>query len=128
MPSPESRTLTQPKLRAELEERFGPDPMAWAFVCPNCRDVATGQDFRDALAAADPQRMARDGTPVRASELLGRECIGRVLGALREKRQKDWKGRGCDWCAYGLFGGPWFIDIGEGRTMGCFPIAPAQKS
>jgi hypothetical protein len=83
----------------ELRRRFGDSPSGWAFTCPHCGDVATGADFKAALEA--------NPVPGRtASSYLGQSCIGRVLGALREKRQQDWTGRGCDWTASGLFRGP----------------------
>lgn len=115
-------TLTQTELLDLLHERFGDDPMAWAFQCPHCRDIATGQDFRDALAA-NP-RTRDDGTSVTASAILGQECIGRTLGALRGAAD-EWTGRGCDWTAYGLFHGPVTVTTDGGHTMHAFPVAPA---
>lgn len=97
-----SRTLTQAEFLAEAKAAFGDDPMAWAFRCPNCGDVATGQDFRDALTEHPREH---NGEPMTASSVLGQECIGRTLGAL-EGQAKKWTGRGCDWAAYGLFRGP----------------------
>lgn len=117
----EAVRLTQDELREMLVERFGEDPMAWAFRCPHCGDVATGQDFRDALAAHP--RANRDGSATTASDIIGQECIGRTLGALVKPTATH--DRGCDWCAYGLFRGPWLVDLGEGKTMGCFPVADA---
>lgn len=95
----ESRTLTQDELATEARARFGDDPKTWAFQCPHCGDVANAQDFID--AEADPNR-------------VGQECIGRSLGALTKDAtgtdgRKHAK-RGCDWAAYGLFRGPWFIN------------------
>lgn len=115
------RTLTQAELLAELQARFGHDPMNWAFQCPSCGDVATGRDFREALAAHPRHER---GQAVTASDVLGQECIGRTLGALSKSGGK-YKGRGCDWCAYGLFGGPWTVTLPDGGTMRCSPLAPA---
>jgi hypothetical protein len=117
------RTLTQAELVAEAAERFGADPLKWAFLCPRCGDVATGQDFSEALAA-NP-RKHRTGQEVIASDVVGQECIGRTLGAL-VKGQGKYSGRGCDWAAYGLFGGPWTITLPDGRSMHAFPLAPAS--
>ena len=117
----QTRHLTPAELLAEARERFGDSPDAWAFQCPNCGDVATGLDFRNALAA-NPRKNA-SGTLVYASSLLGQECIGRVLGALKVRRASDWKGRGCDWVAYGLISGPWTIEMPWGRKMSAFPLA-----
>lgn len=118
----EHRKLTQAELVAETTERFGADPIKWAFVCPTCGDVATGEDFRQVLA--DSPRKHRSGADVIASDVVGQECIGRSLGAL-EGPKEQWKGRGCDWVAYGLFGGPWTIALPDGRSMHAFPLAPA---
>ena len=112
--------LTQPELLALLTERFGPSHTNWAFQCPSCGDVATGADFQDALA--ENPIIRQDGTTVTASDIFGQHCIGRNLGALQGKA-KDWKGRGCDWTAYGLFMGPVTIDLGDGKKMHCFPLA-----
>lgn len=136
--------LTQAELLATLTERFGEHARNWAFVCPNCGDVATGADFKAALEA-DP-RTRRDGTVVTASDIMGQQCIGRVLGALsrpRTKRMEDsrnWGGRGCDWAAGGLFSGPMFIEIrgprrdargrfvkASTRLVPSFRVAPAQS-
>lgn len=110
---------TQDELLAELKARFGDDPMNWAFVCPSCKDVATGQDFRTALDQAGD-------VLVKASDRLGQECIGRTLGALDAKKQEDWKGRGCDWVAYGLFHGPEFAVTPEGKEIAHFSLAEAR--
>lgn len=115
------RKLTQAELVAEAKARFGDDPMQWAFQCPTCKDIATGQDFRDALAE-HPRTNLRTDKPVIASDIIGKECIGRTLGALG---RKPYKGRGCDWAAYGLFAGPWEIVLPDGRSMHAFPLAPA---
>lgn len=105
------RTLTQQELCDAARERFGDDPKAWAFVCPACGDIASAQDFID--AGADPVA-------------IGQHCIGRELGALAKPPTHT---RGCDWAAYGLFGGPWTIVLpAEGdkpeRTARSFALAP----
>lgn len=114
------RHLTQADLLAELRSTFGDDPMTWAFRCPACGDVATGQDFRDTLTASP--RTRRNGTPATASDYLGQVCIGRVLGALAQPPTNE---RGCDWAAGGLFSGPWFVAAPDGREIPSFPIAAA---
>lgn len=115
----EYRKLTQEELLAEAVARFGDDPMGFKFQCPNCDDVASLQEFRD--AGADPGR-------------AGQECIGRHLGALSRaagsvEAYRRGGGRGCDWAAYGLFHGPWEIVLpAEGdkteQSMWAFPLAP----
>lgn len=118
----EHRRLTQDELIAEATERFGKDPVNWAFLCPSCGDIATGADFSEALTAHP--RKHRSGADVIASDVVGQECIGRTLGALKKDSGK-YTGRGCDWAAYGLFGGPWTVTLPDGRTMHAFPLAPA---
>lgn len=115
------RKLTQAELLAELRQRFGDDPMGWAFKCPRCGDIATGRDFREALEAHPHQH--RSGEPVTASDVLGKECIGRTLGALGANGK--YTGRGCDWTAHGLFRGPWEITMPDGHSTWGFPLAPA---
>lgn len=102
---------------AEARERFGDDPKLFAFACPQCKDVATIQDFIDA------------GNP----EAAGQHCVGRDLGVLSRPPGVDsraWGGRGCDWAAYGLFRGPWEIVLpAEGdkpeRSAWSFALAEA---
>ena len=118
--------MTQDEMVRELTRRFGPSPNNWAFHCPICEDNATGADWKSALIEKGIKE--RDGTPANASDYLGQECIGRVLGALsgtvEDGQRYRGRGRGCDWCAYGLFRGPWFIVLPDGREVGSFPIAP----
>jgi len=120
----EHRELTQAELVKEATERFGGDPYGWAFQCPACGDVASGADFREALA-----RKERKNATV--SDVLGQECIGRLLGALEGGPSKDGgrsrAERGCDWCAYGLFPAPWTVKLPDGKTISCFPLAPAPE-
>lgn len=109
----ENRKLTQDELVAEAKERFGNDPLDYAFQCPNCGDVAKIRDFPD-------------GTKERA----GQECLGRHLGALSGPPTQD-SGRkraerGCDWAAYGLFRGPWEIVMPDGHSAWSFPLAEAH--
>jgi hypothetical protein len=109
------RKLTQQELLDEAARLFGPDPMTYAFRCPNCGDVATIKEF---VEAGDGER-------------AGKECIGRLLGALTKpagRGGENQNGRGCDWAAYGLISGPWFVvmpaesDKPE-REVACFPLA-----
>jgi hypothetical protein len=102
----EPRKLSQAELVAEAKERFGDDPKAYAFLCPKCEDVATIADFIDV------------GEP----DAAGQHCIGRNLGALKVLPD-EWQGRGCDWTAYGLFGGPWTVVMPDGREVHSFPLA-----
>lgn len=109
------RKLTQEELLAELVEAHGSDPKNWAFTCPSCNTVTTTTELSAALKA-HPRTVIATGDAVVASDLLGQECIGRT--------DPD---QGCDWCAYGLFRGPWEVTLTTGKSMWCFPIAPKQK-
>lgn len=123
-------TLTRDEFNTTLENRFGENPARWAFKCPACGDIATGQDFRQALKD-HPRKNRHTGGEMIASDIMGQECIGRTLGAL-EGPAKDWNGRGCDWCAYGLFAGPDFIEVpneyGTTTKVPCFPIATVEEA
>ncbi|MFC8676715.1 VVA0879 family protein [Streptomyces griseorubiginosus] len=123
MTDTQHRKLTQAELLEEARARFGDDPLQWAFICPSCRDVATGQDFQQALAA-NPRKHTT-GQDVSATDIVGQECIGRSLGAL-DKRQ-TYTGRGCTFVAYGLIPGPWEVALSNGRTMRTFPLARAPE-
>lgn len=122
----DQRRLTQEELVAEARERFGDNPFDWAFECPNCGDVATAHDFSKVLAQ---NLRERDGKPVMASDLLGQECIGRLLGALKgpdgTEGGRGEAPRGCDWTAYGLFRGPWEVVMPDGHSAWGFPLADA---
>lgn len=111
--------VTHAEFIATLIERFGEHPSKWAFVCPSCGDVATGDDFREALI--EHPRIRRDGTTTEAAHILGQECIGRTLGALSVS-DDEWTGRGCTWVAYGLFRGPLFVEL-DGHEVPSFHIA-----
>jgi hypothetical protein len=112
---------TQQELCDELRARFGEDPKRWAFICPSCSDIATAADFR---AALDEAGRADE----KASRHLGQVCIGRISGALkREQPRGGYPGRGCDWAAFGLFHGPEFVVMPDGRELPSFAIAPAPE-
>lgn len=118
---PEAMTLTLADLRAEGRARFGPDPLDWRFVCPRCGDIASGRHFVTALVKHP--RVHQDGSDLQAGHVLGQECIGRTLGAL--DHSEPYEGRGCNLAAYGLFPGPWTVQLPGGGEMRCFPLAPA---
>lgn len=109
---PDQATVTYEKWKRLGQGLFG-ESENWKFVCPVCGDVSMLQDFLD----ADHER-------AEAYRRLGRECIGRSLGALSKDIPKGkYKGRGCDWTAYGLFRGPVMVDLGDGVVIGCFRFA-----
>ncbi len=117
------REWTQAELLAEAKRRFGDDPLDFAFICPTCGDVATIREFAEIRCAG----RHRDGSECAGhGDASGQECIGRRLGALKGSA-KAWKGRGCDWCAYGLFAGPWSIVMPDGRKASSFRLAEKPK-
>jgi hypothetical protein len=89
------------KLAASL---FGNDWKLWTFACPSCESVSTGEQFEE--LGADP-------------ESASRECIGRYM----PKNDDGSPERGCDWTAYGLYSGPWFVQSCGGVETGVFPLA-----
>jgi hypothetical protein len=108
----EGDVVTHEEWVARGRELFG-DPPNWKFVCPVCKDVSGLQDLLDAGHDQDE-----------ALRRLGRECIGRSLGALsKEIPIGKYKGRGCDWCAYGLFRGPVLVTMPDGSEVGAFRFA-----
>lgn len=63
---------------AQLTERFGEDSKKWAFKCPHCGHVQTGQDFIDSGIGEHKDQVYFN-------------CIGRYI-----------EGKGCDWTLGGL--------------------------
>ena len=70
-------------------KRFGKDINDWVFKCPMCGREYSVKEFVE--AGGEP-----DGAYC--------ECIGRYLGAGSPSKKN--KGKGCNWCSYGLFGIP----------------------
>ena len=121
MTHPSHKQMTTDELSAEMQRRFGTDSLQWAFICPQCKDIATLGDFFD--AGVNPA-------------VFGQECIGRSLGALSkefarpgddESKLPKYEGRGCNWAAYGLFRGPVEYLSPEGKSTWGFEIAPAPE-
>lgn len=113
---------TQAELIEEATRRFGDEPKLWKFQCPNCGDCACAQDFKDAGVSAE-----------RVADVIGQECIGRHLGALSGAKPTTDSGRsltprGCDWCAYGLFRGPWVVVLPNGKEVRSFRLASADAA
>ena len=105
------RKLTQAELMVEAQARFGDDPLDFAFICPHCGDVAAIREF-----------------PEGKRDRAGQECIGRSLGALeRRPPNVKYKGRGCDWTAYGFFPGPWEVVMPDGHSANGFALAEAKS-
>lgn len=98
---------------AELEKRFGRNPMRWAFTCPACGKTSTLQEFKDAGATPDDAYQT---------------CIGRHTG--KGSPTKDSRG-GCNWAAYGLLGtldGGDVIVTDAGKRVSVFSMAEGHVS
>lgn len=98
--------------KAEGERRFGADRMRWRFVCPVCKHVASGADYRDA------------GAPEGA---IAFSCIGRYLD---NKSLEAFAGKQTGPCTYaggGLFRlNPIRVTHATGRASELFAFAEAQ--
>jgi hypothetical protein len=95
------RQLTQADFAAIAIDRFGPDPLDWAYTCPNCGDVARVRDF-----------------PPGKRHSAGVECIGAHIAAAR----------GCTWTAYDQPNpGPWTVQLPDGQLARCFALADAPS-
>lgn len=104
---PKSKTIkyTKEEWEAKGKELFGGNRMEWKFVCPQCGNVTTPNDFK--------KFKDQGATPDSAVQ----QCIGRY--------DED---HGCNWCAYGLFAGPSFItDVDKtGGQVGIFNFAESD--
>jgi hypothetical protein len=107
------REYTHADWIAEGKARFGASGLDWAFICPNCGDVATARDFPD-----------------QERERIGQECVGRHRGALEGEPGPHGRGhatRGCNWAAYGLIPGPVAVTMPDGTVVRMFAFAPAPQ-
>lgn len=109
MPLVEQRQMTHAEWLAEAIRRFGTSPLDYAFVCPNCGDVAAVKDFPPALRGR-----------------AGQECLGRVMADAAGVPYDEWKGRGCSFVAYGLIPGPWTVTMEDGKVIRSFAMAPGD--
>lgn len=91
------QTMPEAEWRSLGERLFGADPARWRFKCPTCGTVMS---IEIARGFTDDEK-AR----LRGSWSIEQECVGRYL-----------PGKGCDWCAYGLFSGPHFVVRGDKKT------------
>jgi hypothetical protein len=86
----QQQTMTEPEWQALGKALFGDDLTKWRFRCPTCGTVMSIEKARTMPA----EQLAK----LRESKWsVEQECIGRHVDA------------GCDWCAYGLFSGPFFV-------------------
>lgn len=108
-PAEDPTEMTHAEFGAFARARFGQNALDWAFVCPNCGDIATARDF------PDDQR-----------DHVGQECVGRHRGAL--KADGGMAERGCNWAAYGLIPGPLKVTLADGTVVRSFRFAPAPQT
>lgn len=93
-------TISYDAWEAKGRELFGADMRAWRFHCPTC---GLDMSIADAIEK-HPDVKGKGWSPEQ-------ECIGRYT-----------KAAGCDWCAYGLFRGPLFVERGTEKVP-CFDFA-----
>lgn len=82
--------MTYEEWTNEAMRRFGPNSLAWKFVCPSCGHVASVKDWKDAGAS--------DGA-------IAFSCVGRFLAGKKDA-DKNTFGKGGGPCTYaggGLF-------------------------
>ncbi len=85
---PPRKDITQEQWLEEGRQLFGNDMKQWKFVCPNCGNVQTSQDFRD--RGIDPNGK------------VFYSCIGRFSNRLERGTIGDNKSP-CDYTLGGLF-------------------------
>ena len=110
-------TMSREEWLAEGEARFGKDMRNWRFMCPNCGNVQTVNDFlylRDELEikAADPEKAYYS-------------CIGRYDTRIPDKDVGtigDGKSP-CNYTSGGLFCLAKLIVIMDGKEIPCFEFA-----
>ena len=83
-----NKTMTRAEYFAEAERRFGPDRMAWRFVCPSCRHSQSVADYKAA------------GAPESA---VAFSCVGRWLPERRDAFAPKGAPGPCNYAGGGLF-------------------------
>ena len=113
----EYREMTRDEWQKEGERRFGKDVEKWMVRCPMCGKVSSVSDFKDAGA--------------KSPDCAFVECIGRYTGQGSPDKKTRKAGKGCNWCAYGLFGLPkddrYVIVFDDGERKECFPFADPEE-
>lgn len=102
--------MTREEWMAEGGRRFGPDQMAWKFVCPSCGHVAATADWKAAGAS---------------SNAVAFSCVGRWLPNANEMCSKA--GGPCNYAGGGLIRlNP--VKIEGGADAGYFDFADVAES
>lgn len=108
--------IAQPSTMTEAEwhelgvRLFGPELIKWRFKCPSCKLVMSIAKLRAELSDDVRKRL-------RGKFQIETECIGRYV-----------LDRGCDWAAYGLFSGPFFVTRPSGERSPCFGFDTGASS
>lgn len=111
----ENRKLTHDEWKAEAVAKFGPDAMAWKFVCPSCGHVASVQDWKDA------------GAPEGA---IAFSCIGRYKGDPKAAADNAFRNAGgpCNYTGGGLLAlNPVDVEFNDGVVQ-VFEFAEAPHA
>lgn len=98
---------------AEGQRRFGENFTNWKFICPVCKNVASGQEFKD--LGAKPAAMYQ-------------ECIGRYHLSAKRAFGDEPAGKGpCDYALFGLFRLPGvIIETDDGKRVMAFAFADQE--
>ena len=103
--------ITYAAWKEEGERRFGPNMMAWRFVCPSCGHVASVLDWKNVGA--------------RETEVAF-SCIGRHIEGASEAFSKDHNGP-CTYAGGGLFRlNPVTVVFPDGHHQDVFAFAPGN--
>lgn len=107
--------MTYDEWTAEARKRFGADHMAWRFVCPICKNIASVGDFKEFKDKGAKPNSAYQ------------QCIGRYKGSKHKAFPTDGKrGSPCDYALYGLFRLPGVIVVmPDGEKIMAFAFAEA---
>lgn len=104
---------TSAEWATEGARRFGDDTERWAFRCFMC-----GNEMSIARAKAEFSQLRGSGWRPES------ECIGRYIDVPAARMPRSDKP--CDWCAYGLIGGPVTVTMENGKTVHVFDFARAS--
>lgn len=95
--------MSEADWRSLGESLFGKSMDRWRFVCPTCGSTMSIEKARKLPEDQKERLRAGNGWSIE------QECVGRYL-----------TGVGCDWAAYGLFHGPFFVVRPSGNKTPVF--------
>jgi hypothetical protein len=102
--------MTEAEWTALGAELFGADKTKWRFVCPHCKHAISIVEARK--LPEDQLRSLREG-----DWRIEQECVGRHISSI-----------GCDWAAFGLFSGPFFVARDGGTETPVFGFAMPEAA